>query len=180
MILCVLKWILHQKIPLNIPLGPDCKQMWKFWPTKMGLKCFFVQCFWTKKMFFAPTKKSAKNWLWGGGGGGVNLCGQPDRKISVFLQLPKEVKGKSTHLSIFWATLRWWYWWGWWQWRWWTWIWWLQKYTHRSIFWVRFGHDDVEVEAILAQLRVRVPRLRALEPLPHRVLDLDKILNNWK
>ena len=31
--------------------------------------------------------------------------------------------------------------------------------THRSIFWVRFGYDDVEVEAILTQLRVRVPSL---------------------
>ena len=47
---------------------------------------------------------------------------------------------------------------------------------------MRFGHDDVEVEAILAQLRVRVPGLRALEPLPHRVLDLDKIVlfKRWR
>ena len=54
--------------------------------------------------------------------------------------------------------------------------------THRSIFWVRFGHDDVEVEAILTQLRVRVPSLRPLEPRPHRVLDLDKIVlfKRWR
>ena len=46
-------------------LGPDSKQMWKFWPTKKGLK----QCFGPKNTCF--------------------LHGQPDREISVFYDSPK-------------------------------------------------------------------------------------------
>ena len=35
------------------------------------------------------------------------------------------------------------------------------------------GHHHVEVEAVLAQGRIRVPLLGSLEAGPHRVLDLD-------
>ena len=35
------------------------------------------------------------------------------------------------------------------------------------------GHHHVEVEAVLAQRRVRVPLLGSVEARPHGVLDLD-------
>ena len=60
------------------PLGLDRKQMWKFWPTKKGLK----QCFWT-------TQKIHEKLIVGGRGeGGINPYGQPDRKISVGFSTP--------------------------------------------------------------------------------------------
>ena len=60
------------------PLGLDRKQMWKFWPTKKGLK----QCFWT-------TQKNHEKLIVGGRGeGGINPYGQPDRKISVGFSTP--------------------------------------------------------------------------------------------
>ena len=58
--------------------------LWKFWPTKKGLK----QRFWTKKalVFCTPKKKQKTDRK----GGGVYPYDQPDLKISIFLQIPQE------------------------------------------------------------------------------------------
>ena len=43
----------------------------------------------------------------------------------------------------------------------------------RGVLRVRLGDDNVEVETVLAERGVGVPRLRALEARPHGVLDLN-------
>ena len=61
-------WVSH--------LGPEHKQMWKFWPTKKGR----IQCFGTKEhLFFAHTEKNQKLTIMGG----VNPYNQPDGIISI-------------------------------------------------------------------------------------------------